>query len=396
MDIELRSIQQLLASVKSINKRYTEVQRVYEESGVRYNIFNVLGLSYSEVRLHSSILASLFGTKGHGAGDAFLKAFLRIPKLELPKDFMSAGPVRVETEKYMGLKTDDRGGRIDLYLSDGKDCLVIENKIYAGDQEHQLLRYHNEVPDAKLVYLTLDGKTPSDDSLGGLEPGKAVTLLSYQYDIMDWLCECVRIAANLPYVRETINQYIQTIHQLTNTDMPTNTEIINLISEKENIAAACAIRDNYYEALSRIMDRFIAAMKERLKQEGLPFTCLIKDRVKWTDRYSAFSFVHPAWRGFRFGAEFDAPELKRLYLGFVKNEDVDDIGQIEGLEDLARGMGYKRKTKTWYWEWANVPEPIPLDWNNAETLVALQDGRMVQRFIEILKKVPDYSKGANG
>ena len=65
-------IKHLLASVESINKRYAEVHKVYEESGVRYNIFNVLGLASSEVRLHSSILASLFDSKDHGAGDAFV------------------------------------------------------------------------------------------------------------------------------------------------------------------------------------------------------------------------------------------------------------------------------------------------------------------------------------
>ena len=394
MNLELQTIQSVLGSVTSKIEKYSEVQKIYEESGVKYNIFNVLGVSYSEVRLHSSILASLFGTKGHGAGDAFLRAFLRIPKLRLPKGYMSGGPVRVETEKYMGPKTDDKGGRIDLYLTDGKDYLIIENKIYAGDQDHQLLRYHNEVPDATLVYLTLDGKTPSDDSLGGLKPGEDVTLLSYQYDIMDWLCECISIAANLPYVRETINQYIQTIHQLTNSDMPTNTEIIDLISKKENLAAVCAIRNNYNDALSLIMDRFTETLKVRIKQEGLPFECQKKDKVKWTDRYSGLYFDHPDWLGFRFGVEFNAPDLKNMYMGFVKTSDVKNIGQIEGLEEFAGELGHKRKTKAWYWEWAPGSESIPQDWNKAETLVMLQD-EMVERFIAILKKMQDYSQRIN-
>ena len=87
MASELDNIRQLLTSVRLKNEKYAEVQKVYEESGVRYNIFDVLGLKSSEVRLHSSILASLFDSKEHGAGNAFLKAFLRIPKLKLPDDF---------------------------------------------------------------------------------------------------------------------------------------------------------------------------------------------------------------------------------------------------------------------------------------------------------------------
>ena len=388
MTEEQRNIQHLLDSVASINKRYAEVQKAYEESGVRYNIFDVLGLKSSEVRLHSSILASLFDSKEHGAGNAFLKAFLKIRKLDLPNDFMTSGPVRVETEKYLGPKTETRGGRIDLYLSDGKDCLVIENKIYAGDQEHQLLRYHNEAPTAKLVYLTLVGNDPSEVSLGGLPP-KSVTCLSYQYDIVGWLEECVRIAANLPYIRETINQYIKTIQQLTNTDMPTNSDIIELIAKKENISAAFAIRQNFNYAINSIMDQFIAGLKERVKEEGLPFT-VIGENENWTDRNSGFYFVHPGWRGFSFGAAFDAPDLTKLYIGFVKNNEIEDISQIEGLENIAIDLGYPQKTKSWYWKWANGPEPVRKDWNNAETMEAVKNGRMAEQFIDILKKIRDY------
>ena len=388
MTEEQRNIQHLLDSVASINKRYAEVQKAYEESGVRYNIFDVLGLKSSEVRLHSSILASLFDSKEHGAGNAFLKAFLKIRKLDLPNDFMTSGPVRVETEKYLGPKTETRGGRIDLYLSDGKDCLVIENKIYAGDQEHQLLRYHNEAPTAKLVYLTLVGNDPSEVSLGGLPP-KSVTCLSYQYDIVVWLEECVRIAANLPYIRETINQYIKTIQQLTNTDMPTNSDIIELIAKKENISAAFAIRQNFNYAINSIMDQFIAGLKERVKEEGLPFT-VIGENENWTDRNSGFYFVHPGWRGFSFGAAFDAPDLTKLYIGFVKNNEIEDISQIEGLENIAIDLGYPQKTKSWYWKWANGPEPVRKDWNNAETMEAVKNGRMAEQFIDILKKIRDY------
>ena len=391
MASELDNIRQLLTSVRLKNEKYAEVQKVYEESGVRYNIFDVLGLKSSEVRLHSSILASLFDSKEHGAGNAFLKAFLRIPKLKLPDDFMSSGPVQVETEKYLGPRTTTRGGRIDLFLSDGKDNLVIENKIYAGDQDNQLLRYHNEAPDAKLVYLTRYGEKPSKKSLGGLDP-EIVTCLPYQTDIVDWLNNCVRIAANLPYIRETINQYIKTIQQLTNTDMPTNPEIIDIISQKENISAAFAIRENFNDAINNIMGQFIARMKERVKEEGLPFS-VIGENGNWTDGDSGFYFVHPAWKGFSFGAAFDGANLTKLYIGFVKDNDIQDISQIEGLENIAKDLGYSAKTKNWYWKWATGPKPICKDWINAETMEAVIDGSMVERFIEILKRIHDYFEG---
>ena len=81
----------------------------------------------------------------------------------------------VEVEKYIGRQSDSEGGRIDIYLTDGKHSIIIENKIYAGDQHHQMLRYWNYGMSQKgddmeksfvLIYLTLDGCSPSKDSLG--------------------------------------------------------------------------------------------------------------------------------------------------------------------------------------------------------------------------------------
>lgn len=102
------------------------------------------------------------------------------------------------------------------------------------------------------MYLTLDGAKPSDYSLKGLDP-KAVTCISYKHDILSWLKECVQIAANLPYIRETLNQYIKTIQQLTDTIMNPNPEIIKLLSAPDNLSAAFAIKDNLDATMNSII-----------------------------------------------------------------------------------------------------------------------------------------------
>ena len=343
MGHELDNIKHLLTTVVSINEKYAEVRRVYEESGVRYNIFNVLDLASSEVRLHSSILSSLFDSNEHGAGDAFLRAFLRLPSLNLPEGFMTAGPVKVEVEKYLGRKTKTRGGRIDLLFTDGKDSLVIENKIYAGDQEQQLLRYHNEVPTAKLVYLTLDGKEPSEDSLGGLDP-EIVTCLSYQYDITEWLKDCVRIAANLPYVRETINQYIKTIQRLTSTDMPTNTDIIRLISQEENLSAAFAVKENLDNCMNSIMNAFVAKLKDKLKEIDSPFTC-ITEPLNWFVSYAGMEFTNSKWANVVFATEFEATGFRQMIVGLNKKTHIKNIHEIVGAVELSKRLGYPDRPK---------------------------------------------------
>ena len=143
MDIQLIELQHLLDSIKGIDRRYQDVWKEREDIGISYNVFDVLGLSTSEVGLHSAILASLLMPRGHGAGRQFLEAFLKIPCLDLPNRFLDPEKTVVEKEKYIGPVTDTEGGRIDLYLTDGKNYLIIENKIYAADQQNQLLRYHN-------------------------------------------------------------------------------------------------------------------------------------------------------------------------------------------------------------------------------------------------------------
>ena len=55
----------------------------------------------------------------------------------------------VEVEKYIGRQTDSEGGRIDIYFTDGKHSIIIENKIYAGDQHHQMLEENMDVSKRK-------------------------------------------------------------------------------------------------------------------------------------------------------------------------------------------------------------------------------------------------------
>ena len=66
-------------------------------------------------------------------------------------------------------------GRIDILIKVGTKLIAIENKIYAGDQELQLKRYHEfltlkkksrKISDFKLIYLTLDGREASVLSIG--------------------------------------------------------------------------------------------------------------------------------------------------------------------------------------------------------------------------------------
>ena len=78
------------------------------------------------------------------------------------------------------------GGRIDLFLTDeNRNHIIIENKIYAGDQENQILRYYNHSQSADLFYLTLEGDEPFEYSKKELERDIHFKCLSYKKDIIE-------------------------------------------------------------------------------------------------------------------------------------------------------------------------------------------------------------------
>ena len=390
MDKEILNIQDLLNRIKAIEIRYAAVLKEREDSGIYYNIFDVLGLTASEVSLHSSLIASLLRPDKHGAGRKFLAAFLKMPALNLPEGFLNLDKVIVEQEKYIGLKKDDSGGRIDLLLTDGNNHIIIENKIYAGDQEHQLLRYHNFRPEGKLVYLSLfEDDKPSKESLGGLDP-ELVTCISYKYDILQWLKECVQISANLPYIRETINQYIKTIQQLTNTEMGTNSEIIDLLRRPENLAAAFAIQDNLNESMNIIMNGFMQDLKAELSRIGSPFTC-ITNESNWFQSYRRISFENEKWDKIKFSTEFEATGFKNMIAGLLRREHVNSILEIPDAIVLSKKLGYTKQNKNWLW--GSLPSYIPSYWNNAKVMRSLSDGSMVQLFVQMLEDVSERSKG---
>lgn len=247
---EIKTIENLLSQVNTIRKSY---EKVAKATGENFNVFSILGLERSEVKAHSAFIAHLLNAQGkHGFGHAFLDAFVSIIKtknFESPdnnKEAQDSFDYNFKTvnsyakkEHYIGnVKISEDlsksvGGSIDILIRERpatNKVIMIENKIDAGDQPNQLLRYHNAFPKGLLIYLTLDGKI-SSEALSKKIPYKCI---SYKEDIVIWLEECQKIAIDNPVVRETIKQYKNLIKKLTdqniNTDM--NADILNLITNK--------------------------------------------------------------------------------------------------------------------------------------------------------------------
>ncbi|OAV63577.1 hypothetical protein Barb6XT_03113 [Bacteroidales bacterium Barb6XT] len=99
-----------------------------EATGGKFNMFRIVDVSHYET-IHSAIIAELLNPKGsHGLKEKFLEAFVRQAEIN---DFNCNCASTI----------DD--GRLDILIKDstGRNAIIIENKIYAGDQDNQLKRY---------------------------------------------------------------------------------------------------------------------------------------------------------------------------------------------------------------------------------------------------------------
>jgi hypothetical protein len=236
----MEKLKALLQNVAIIQKKYKDLA---EYSGEHYNVFDILGVRSNELS-HSLILTNLLDAKGkHGQKDVFLKLFLEQINnrfKEEPhsyynylKNFNTSNST-ANKEIYVGGVNFDlaEGGRVDIVITSGDQNIIIENKIYAGDQDQQLIRYNNHFKNHPIIYLTLDGSEPSEISKGSLVLNKDFICCSYQYDIKEWLEKCIKEMVNKPFIRETLNQYLILIQQLTNqsNNNKMSEEIRNLIT----------------------------------------------------------------------------------------------------------------------------------------------------------------------
>jgi hypothetical protein len=261
----------LLTTINNIHKNDIEIL------GQNFNIFNVLKLDTDEVRLHSRYLADLLNPFGsHGYRDEFLKTFLLL--IGETTLFPELSRVTVYAEKFIGPVTPTSGGQIDILMEDNQNnVLIIENKINAGDQKNQLLRYRNfgnqyfaKGGSFRLIYLTKNGLNAHPISLGENEMTHYdYKCISYKTEIRNWLENLIEKTTKNKKLSNTLEQYHQLILQLTG--MATNEKLdltINeLIHSSENFKAAEQISNALNPAKQKLLHSFIQKVVAELKPE---------------------------------------------------------------------------------------------------------------------------------
>lgn len=264
-------IQHLIDNVGIILKKYDDIARL---TGENFNIFSVMSMQSNERYTHSAIIGELLNPKGsHSHGNIFLKLFFEeINELRKINDF-DFDNARVILEEFIGRKNEntDFSGYIDIVIKDSKNVIVIENKIYAGDQYEQLKRYKNYYANCTLLYLNLFGHHPSKESTVDLEFDIDFHIISYQNQILNWLTKCHKEAIEHSILRETIKQYSNLVKTLTNQTIndKMSEEIIKII--QKDFKSANEILKNYAQAKSNVLnsirDKASEKLENRLKEK---------------------------------------------------------------------------------------------------------------------------------
>lgn len=298
----MQAIESLLNKTLNIITKYDLIAKV---TGENFNVFSILDVGASEVRLHSSLLAEILNPKGqHGQEMAFFKIFLEsLKKLNLREEVNNCldkfidGTIVVEAEKWIGFIDNDysKGGYIDIIIENNNgEAIIIENKIYAVDQKNQLRRYFNYNEKAIIIYLTLDGRTASDESTcNNSYPNEIITpiCISYKSFVIDWLIECQKHAVNFPLIRETLQQYIYMLkkltHQTTNNQM--ENDIVTLIAnDPDNIRSAEEIWKNEEPIKQRIIKDLLEVLRNWAGSRNLIFEDNISNDSEKKEKWFCF------------------------------------------------------------------------------------------------------------
>lgn len=352
-----------------------------------FNIFSALYKEHDERRLHSRFIAYLLSPEAaHGEGDKFLKLFFE-KALGLGFDGFEECDV---LPKPAGEGEKEEHENIDILIinSNTKKAIIVENKIYAADSNHeevpQLVGYFGTIKnelklnddEAKksihLVYLTLTGKHPSllenfDTHLYNLPK-----LIDYPSEIVRWLDACISAAEN-DFLRECIKQYKTLVTKLTS-DVKRAVKLQKLIGN--NIEQAWreqgVIREMY--DFPHVKWHTIADFWNELS-DSLEKTGLHVDKRMSVDEIT--KVAHNNQRG-SFGIVFKTPTGEEWYV----------------MNDMANGLTYGRpsdnpqKNETWF-PIGGVGEIKFAKFDNKETFELINKEcreQLIKQLVEQLKK----------
>lgn len=216
---EKRVFSDLFSNFEVAERNDAQNRRVFTPE---FNLFKILNIGHLEERVHSPFLSNLLRPTGtHDQGMLFFTAFIDHLFYEGYSQLVANVSIKEEFSTNYGV--------FDIFIqyqiNSKPFYLVIENKIYAADQDQQMTRYHKALVKSfsardnfLLVYLTPYGQPPqpysiSDELRTALTTTKNFRCLSYHQDITNILNRCM-LKIEAPLLKATVSQYLSTIQYL--------------------------------------------------------------------------------------------------------------------------------------------------------------------------------------
>ena len=417
MNDNTNTISNILRQVQLLKSKYDELAAV---TGEHFNVFSILRIKRKEVITHTPMLAELLNPHGsHHQGAAFLKLFLeRCIRHQEPTIHNNPETFRVRSEE----RTDQ--GQFDILLEKEKEaCIVIENKIDAGDQDSQLNRYYQDAKkrftdsQIKLIYLTLDGSQPDEKSLKAVNgQGRDLSMddvirISYREDIIHWLEECMKLqeVQRIFSIREIVFQYRDLLKQLTgqSTNRRYSMELTEMLIEHKYYKLIPDLEQAVLEFKVHVQFKFWEELKKQIlelsevdgwheTQDQEPSEDNIRNfYLASRNRYVMQTFYLKTinWDSYDIALAAGADFGRNIFFGFLLFENEKRVSGCRDAKfnDLKGMLSNGFDHPNWCIGWKHLTQNLkfPVEYPEAITESLLDDGergKLVENFVEEIKK----------
>ncbi|MCV3442496.1 PD-(D/E)XK nuclease family protein [Campylobacter sp. IFREMER_LSEM_CL1097] len=269
-----------------------------EKNKSNYNPLLKVLPAHDEVNLHSGILKSLLDpSENHEQEKLFLDLFLE--KIGLKEWFGESDDVKVLKEYK----------NIDIYIHNGTKHIILENKIWAKDQHQQIARYIEilnkeenvsykdikNIENIAVIYLTLDGRKPSKDSLDEwkidndelfLKKGDDKVLykqIFYKNEILPWLKSSQEKVKNLCSLSQAIEFYKDAINNV----IGNGSDIISFLQKESKVGFEQLFKD-LVNNKSKLLPKISMYERDYIINKFLEETCKVFDNDFSIDNGSSY------------------------------------------------------------------------------------------------------------
>lgn len=275
MENDHNAAEKLLQDAKIIIKDNYEAKK---KCGGDFNIFSILNIERDEVFTHSNMIYSFLNPQsGHFMEDKYLKLFLEIVLMDIKG-------IDLSKKWYVEREWPFEDGRIDFIIYNEDYFFAIEMKIDAKDQEHQLKRYEDyaktRAKNYKIVYLTLDGKEPSSQSIDNME--SKPYLISFEKHILKWLQSCINFTPVQYKVCDALKQYKELVNKLVNNE-GMEKKMASILMNRENYKAFKELQQSENIMKQEFVVKFCKELEKRFAQKSLSFQNIKNENLKMVE-----------------------------------------------------------------------------------------------------------------